>query len=82
MSFIEYETFILAKPLADTTIAVGSRGVVLMALGGKPETYEVEFPDGEGGNIGMEISYTVTIDQMKREVPPVDTDSCSARRIR
>lgn len=63
----EYDTFILAKPLTDTTIPVGTRGVVLMVLGGEPTAYEVEFPDGQGGNLGKEISYTITANHMRSD---------------
>ncbi len=65
MPFNDYDTFILAKPLADPTVPVGTRGVVLMTLGGEPAVYEVEFPNGNGGNLGKDISYTITVDHMK-----------------
>ena len=63
--FEEYDTFLLSKPLEDTTIPTGTRGVVLMVFGGEPTSYEVEFPDGNGGNLGKDISYTITADCMK-----------------
>ena len=61
----EYDTFILAEPLTDTTIPVGTRGVVLMVLGGVPPSYEVEFPDGKGGNLGNDVSYTISARYMR-----------------
>lgn len=63
--FQEYDTFLLAQPLDDTTIPTGTRGVVLMVLGGDPVAYEVEFPDGRGGNLGTSTSYTVTAAHME-----------------
>jgi len=64
--FKEHETFILCRPLADTTIPVNTCGVILMVLGGQPCSYEVEFPDGQGGNLGKEVTYTVTEDFLRR----------------
>ena len=64
--FSEYDVFILRRELLDATVPVGTRGVVLLVLGGKPCSYEVEFPDGKGGNMGKEISYTITEDFMLR----------------
>lgn len=58
--FEEYDSFILVQPLKDATIPIGTRGVVLMILGGDPTSYEVEFPDGKGGNLGKESTYTIT----------------------
>ena len=69
--FNEYDTFILSQPLADATIPVGTRGAVLMVLGGEPISYEVEFPDGRGGNLGKDISYTITEEFMRRDDPRV-----------
>ncbi len=69
----KYDTFILVKPLNDITVPVGSLGVVLLVLGGEPHSYEVEFPDGRGWNIGKEISYSITADSMRpHERPPYD----------
>lgn len=63
----EYETFILAKELSDKTIPKGTSGVVLMILDTNPCTYEVEFPDGKGGNLGKELTYTITEIFMEHE---------------
>ena len=65
--FNEYDTFVLRQQLSDTTIPVGACGVVLMVLGGKPCSYEVEFPDQKGGNLGKEISYTITEEFMEQD---------------
>jgi len=54
----KYETFILAEDLPDKSVLKGTRGVVLVVLDITPYTYEVEFADGEGGNLGNEITYT------------------------
>ena len=66
----EYETFILAKELTDKTIPKRTLGVVLMVLDTAPYTYEVEFPDGKGGNLGNEVTYTITEQFMQRENNP------------
>jgi hypothetical protein len=63
----EYDTFILAKELEDNTIKKGTRGVVLMILDTSPYTYEVEFPDDKGGNIGENMTYTITEQFMEHE---------------
>ncbi len=73
--FDEYDTFLLAQPLTDTTIPVGTRGVVLIVHGGEPSAYEVEFPDGKGGNLGEEISYTITAEFMRLDNETQDSDS-------
>jgi hypothetical protein len=62
--FNEYDSFRLRKPLPDGSIPVGSRGVILVAFAGQPRSYEVEFPDGQGSNLGKSISYTITEDFM------------------
>ena len=63
--FNEFDTFRLAKPLvAGDTIPVATRGVVLTVYGGCPCGYEVEFPDGAAGNLGRELTYTITDDFM------------------
>jgi Domain of unknown function (DUF4926) len=59
-----YDTFRLRKPLPDVAIPVGSVGVVLMVFDGPRPAYEVEFPDGEGGNLGREITFTIDEDFM------------------
>jgi hypothetical protein len=59
--FNEFDTFRLSKPLADDdTVPVGSRGVILTVYGGCPCAYEVEFPNGEAGNLGRESTYAIT----------------------
>ena len=63
--FDEYDTFFLVQPIADTTILVGTRGVVLMVHAGDPTVYEVEFPNGKGVNLGKEITYAVTAEYME-----------------
>lgn len=62
--FKEYDTFVLIKPLADLTIPVGTRGVVLIVFPGDKNHYEVEFPDFKGRNLGMSITYTLAEDCM------------------
>jgi len=67
--FNEYETFRLSRELPDdNTIPVGTRGVVLMVLGGSPYEYEVEFPDGSGGNLGKSLTYTISEEFMKQDI--------------
>jgi len=63
--FNEHDVFILQRALPDGTVPAGTRGVVLMVFGGSPCSYEVEFPDGHGGNLGAEITYTLTDDDMR-----------------
>ena len=58
--FQTYDVFKLVRPLEDSTVPVGATGVVLMVHGGTPCRYEVEFPDGNGGNRGQSITYTLT----------------------
>ena len=60
--FAEYETFLLKKSIPNETIPVGTRGVVLMVFDGPPRAYEVEFPDGRGGNLGEAMTFTLTED--------------------
>lgn len=60
MAFQEYDTFMLSRPLQDLSVPVGTRGVVLMVLGGDPYEYEVEFPNNQGGNLGKSHTYTLT----------------------
>ena len=62
--FGQHDTFRLAKPIGGEPIPVGSHGVVLCVFGGNPCQYEVEFPDGHGGNLGRSMTYTITQDQM------------------
>jgi hypothetical protein len=58
--FTEYASFRLKRKLPDESIPVGSRGVVMMVFQGNPRAYEVEFPDGKGGNLGRAFTYTIT----------------------
>ncbi len=62
--FDEHDTFVLCQQLSDATIPVGTHGVVLMVYGEKPCSYDVEFPDGKGGNLGKAMTYTITGDFM------------------
>ena len=64
--FNEYDVFRLSRPLEDGSVPVGTEGVVLMVLGGEPCEYEVEFPDDNGGNLGKQLSYTLS-EVMMRE---------------
>ncbi len=67
-AFREYDVFRLVKPICgDDSVPLGSRGVVLMILGGNPIEYEVEFPDGTGGNLGTSTTYTIKETQMAAE---------------
>jgi hypothetical protein len=60
--FKDYDCFELKSDLPG--VPAGSVGVVLMVYGGQPCAYEVEFTDGDGGNMGDEITFTITEDQM------------------
>ena len=62
--FSEYDSFKLAKALHDESVPLGTKGVVLMVLGGEPPAYEVEFPDDRGGNLGDAPTYTITDEYM------------------
>jgi hypothetical protein len=37
-----------------------------MVFDGTPRAYEVEFPDGRGGNLGRTLTFTITEDFMER----------------
>jgi hypothetical protein len=64
--FNEFDAFRLSKPLPDDdTIPVGTRGFVLTIYGGCPCAYEVEFPNGEAGNLGKESTDSITDDFME-----------------
>jgi hypothetical protein len=65
--FNEYDMFELACPVSDGSIPLGTRGVVLMVFGGDPCAYEVEFPDGQGGNLGDAMTYTIREDAMSED---------------
>lgn len=57
--FNEYDTFRLTRPIPHQPIPVGSVGVVLMVFHGEKPEYEVEFPDGHGGNLGTSPTHTI-----------------------
>ena len=63
MIFKEYDCFRLTKPFEE--IPVGTRGVVLMVFADAQPEYEVEFPDGKGGNLGS--TFTLSEDYMTPE---------------
>jgi hypothetical protein len=62
--FREYDSFQLAKALPSDSVSPGTKGVVLMVFGGEPPAYEVEFPDGQGRNLGNLATYTITEEYM------------------
>lgn len=62
--FKEYDCFRLCKPLPDEAIPVGTIGVVLIV--NDNSDYEVEFPDGNGGNFGSVPTFTLSDDFMER----------------
>lgn len=62
--FNEYDTFRLRRPIPQQSIPVGSLGVVLMVFDGDNCEYEVEFPDGKGGNLGSSPTHTIGEDFM------------------
>ena len=64
MMFVEHDSFLLTRSI-EKAIPAGTVGVVLMGFGGDPPSYIVEFPDGEGGNLGSEITFTISEDDMK-----------------
>ena len=66
-TYSEYDTFKLAKELPDRSVRLGTRGVVLMVLGGDPVAYEVEFPDEVGGNQGRSMTYTLTEEFFRKD---------------
>lgn len=64
--FKEYDTFRLKRMITnDDSVPLGTIGVVLIVLNSFPRVYEVEFPDGKGGNLGKEVTYTVSEDFME-----------------
>lgn len=63
--FNDYDTFVLTRETDDGSVPAGTVGVVLMVLGGVPCAYEVEFPDGDGGNLGDEMTYTISEKMMR-----------------
>ena len=62
--FREHDTFLLKRPIADTTVAVGSRGTVLICHDASPAAYEVEFCDAQGQTLALT---TLTEDYMAPE---------------
>ena len=59
-----YDGFRLTMALPDEEIPVGTVGVVLMIHDGPRRAYEVEFPDGRGGNLGSSPTFTLFEDSM------------------
>ena len=57
--FKEYDTFRLTRSIPSQPIPVGTLGVVLMVFDGDHPEYEVEFPDGKGGNLGAVPTHTI-----------------------
>ncbi len=70
--FSEYDSFRLRRLLPNEAIPLGTRGVVLMVLDGPSRAYEVEFPDGKGGNLGNAMTFTVT-EEFMEPVSSVDS---------
>ncbi len=63
MPFKQFDRFKLSKPISqDDSIPIGCVGVILDIWNGSPRGYEVEFPDGSGGNIGRYPTFTLTED--------------------
>lgn len=63
--FNEYDYFRLRRLLPNESIPLGTRGVVLMVFDDPSRAYEVEFPDGKGGNLGSAMTFTVTEEFME-----------------
>jgi hypothetical protein len=60
----DYDCFILIKKIpGDSFVEVGTRGTVLMTFSYSPPTYEVEFVERGGYNIGN-TTYTLTEEYM------------------
>jgi hypothetical protein len=57
--------FRLKRPIEDAPIPVGARGAILDVYGGSPCAYEVEFPDGSGGNLNGTMTFAITEDFME-----------------
>ena len=65
--FQEYDCFVLSKLIPnENAIKKGTIGVVLMVLSDSPPTYEVEFVDEFGKNIGSSPTYTLVEDSMQK----------------
>ena len=58
----EYDTIVLKRPLTDTTIPVGTKGVILMVFDDPSEAYEVEFVDSCNRSLG---TFTVSDDDIE-----------------
>jgi Domain of unknown function (DUF4926) len=54
--FKEYDCFRLRKALPNESLQVGTIGVILMVFDSPSRAYEVEFPDGTGGNLGTQLT--------------------------
>ncbi len=54
MKYKEYEIVTLSEPLSNSTIPVGTRGVVVMVYENVPTYYEVEFVNESNETIGIE----------------------------
>ncbi len=63
--FQEYDTFRLRRPLLDESVPVGTIGVVLMVHDAAAGVYEVEFPNGAAGNLGIESTYPLSEESME-----------------
>lgn len=63
--FGEHDVFKLRVALPDGSIPIGAIGVVLMVHDGPTRAYEVEFPDGKGGNLGKSVTYAVPEEVME-----------------
>jgi hypothetical protein len=72
--FDAYDTFRLARMIPQQPIPVGSVGVVLMVFDGSIPEYEVEFPDGKGGNLGTRPTHTIR-EEFMEPFTPEDTES-------
>ncbi len=62
--FEEYDSFRLIKEIPGESLPEGITGVVVMVFISPERAYEVEFPDGKGGNQGSQPTFTLTEDFM------------------
>lgn len=69
--FSEYDCFELTGEIPGRGVPIGTVDVVLVVLDGGTGKYEVEFADGQGGNLGNDLTYTIDESVMK----PVDTST-------
>jgi hypothetical protein len=72
--FRQFEIFRLIKALPDGSVPIGTTGAVLEVFGGEPREYEVEFPDGNGGNLGRSITYTISEEFMLPCPSPINLE--------